>query len=228
MGAHGKNSGVFVSTPDGGRIKVSTSTKGAINEYIAMTWLMSQGYDVFRNASPTGRADLVAKNWDTDELIWIDVKSEGYDPDGFGNLSDQYHDQKRKYAASGIKYLVVGNNGECNWYGEGKISPLHEGDKYWTDPASGQTFLHPRYELKNEEWKVFCHWMLKYYVMTLTQPQAEILRGCSRSVRYKRGKETLQKVRNFLYRRITGKEPFPIADNDNAISKNAESVSEAA
>jgi len=57
--------------------------------------------------------------------------------------------------------------------------------------------------------------MLEYYTMEMTQPQAEILRGVDRSVHYKRGKETLQKVRNFLYRKITGKEPFPTVLNDN-------------
>lgn len=226
MAAHGKSKGVFVRTPDGGRNKVDAPTKGAMNEYIAMAWLMSQGYDVFRNASPVGRADLVATKWSDKKWIPIDVKSEEYDPDcinSFSEMALKQHRQKRHYEGSGVKYLIVNNDGTCNWYGENKLKPLPESDKYWLDPRSGQRFLHPRNDMKNSEWRDFCRWMLEYYTMDITQPQAEILRGVDRSVHYKRGKETLQKVRNFLYRKITGMEPFPAAANDNSINPEEKS-----
>jgi Holliday junction resolvase-like predicted endonuclease len=218
MATHGKNNGVFTTAPAGGRIGVDPPTKGAMNEYTAMSWLMSQGYDVFRNASPVGRADIVAKNWDTDELLWIDVKSQEYNPDckdGYNEIALKQHHQARKYKTSDIKYLVVNDDGSCQWYGENKIVPLPDDRKYWSDPKSGQHFLHPIFDMKVSEWKTFCFWMLEYYTQDLTHEQVETLRGCAQAIKYKRGRDVLQLVRAVLYRKITGNDVIPAADNDN-------------
>lgn len=53
-----------------------TSVKGAINELEAATWLIQQGYEVFRNLCPVGKADIIA--WKVGEPpIIIDVKAPG-------------------------------------------------------------------------------------------------------------------------------------------------------
>lgn len=47
--------------------------KGAVCELTACAWLLEQGYEVFRNVSAFGHADIVA--WKGDEILKLDVKS---------------------------------------------------------------------------------------------------------------------------------------------------------
>lgn len=218
MATHGKlRRGSFVNTPAGGRVKLESAVKGAMNECVAASWLFSQGYNVFRNLAPVGRADLVAKNWDTDELIWIDVKSQGYDPStSDSDISKKQREQAKKYKTSDIKYLIVNDDGSCQWYGENVIVPLPDDRKYWVDPKSGQSFLHPLFDMTNAEWRTFCYWMLENYKSIITPNQVETLSKCSIQVNYKRGKEVLQQVRTVLYRKITGQDVAPAALNDNS------------
>ncbi len=49
--------------------------KGATSELIATTWLLKQGYEVFRNVSPHGKIDIIAIHPDTGEILYIDVKT---------------------------------------------------------------------------------------------------------------------------------------------------------
>ena len=51
-----------------------TATLGTKNELIAAAWLISQGYEVFRNLSPVGPVDLIAMQKDG-KIIKIDVKT---------------------------------------------------------------------------------------------------------------------------------------------------------
>lgn len=54
--------------------ELATTIKGAISELEACAWLLSQGYEVFRNVCPTGKADIVI--WKKGEFPkLIDVKS---------------------------------------------------------------------------------------------------------------------------------------------------------
>jgi Holliday junction resolvase-like predicted endonuclease len=56
--------------------ELHTSVKGAINELKVCAWLMEQGYEVFRNVSPTGKGDIIIwKNGE--EPIIVDVKVGG-------------------------------------------------------------------------------------------------------------------------------------------------------
>lgn len=218
----------FIDTPDGGRRKVIYGVKGAINEHVATTWLMRMGYDVFRNAAPVGRADLVAKNWETGELIFVDVKSQGYDPDGkygWGELQQKQHEQERKYAESGIKYLVVKDDGTCHWHSS-EADDSANNDKYWTDPRSGKKFLKPGCEMSQSQWSIFSHWMLKYYSQDMNNDQAQILWAAHRSTMGK-GRplrefqiKNLNKVRVFLYKKIAllDGERQPEAANDNIVA----------
>ena len=51
-----------------------TSVKGAKLELEACAWFLAKGYEVFRNVSPVGKADIVV--WKKgDDPILIDVKS---------------------------------------------------------------------------------------------------------------------------------------------------------
>lgn len=47
--------------------------KGSASELIATVWLLKKGYEVFRNVSPHGTVDIIAKNPRTAECIFIDV-----------------------------------------------------------------------------------------------------------------------------------------------------------
>jgi len=49
--------------------------KGALAELKASSWLLSKGFEVFRNVSPHGPVDIVALNPKTKETILIDVKT---------------------------------------------------------------------------------------------------------------------------------------------------------
>lgn len=51
----------------------SKSRIGDISELVAVTWLLNQGYEVFRNVSSVGPIDLIALN--SGELLKIDVKT---------------------------------------------------------------------------------------------------------------------------------------------------------
>lgn len=48
---------------------------GALAETIAVQHLLEQGYEVFRNVSQHGPADIVAWKPETDETRYIDVKT---------------------------------------------------------------------------------------------------------------------------------------------------------
>lgn len=216
---------VFVDKPGGGQVKVAFGIKGSINEHLATAWLMKSGYEVFRNVAPVGRADLVAKNWSTGELIWVDVKSESYDPSGCNGVTDaseKQREQAAKYAGSDIKYLIVEDDGHCRWHGDDKSDPIPKNDKFWLDPKSGQRFLHPRNALDQRQWSIFAHYMLKYYRDDMNQDQIDLLYNVNRSTTG-RGRhlsrlelEMLPGVRLFLYRKITGEDrPTQPASNDN-------------
>lgn len=57
----------------------SSSKTGDIAEYYVVTWLMDNGYEVFRNASCVGAVDLVAIKEGVP--VFIDVKSKNSDKD---------------------------------------------------------------------------------------------------------------------------------------------------
>lgn len=54
---------------------MNPSHKGALSEMAACSWLLQQGYHVFRNVSPVGPADIIAWKPDCDETLRIDVKT---------------------------------------------------------------------------------------------------------------------------------------------------------
>jgi len=91
---------------------MNTSKKGAVAEYVASNWLLTQGYEVFKNITPSGKIDIIAVK--SNEMHLIDValclKSKG---------KDKYSDNKKRAAVEGahlgIKILCVLDTGECVW-----------------------------------------------------------------------------------------------------------------
>lgn len=49
--------------------------KGAFAELKAASWLLSEGYEVFRNVSQHGSVDIIALKPETKETLLIDVKT---------------------------------------------------------------------------------------------------------------------------------------------------------
>lgn len=59
---------------------IERGNRGALNELLAATWLLKQGYDVFRNVSSHGDVDLIAIR--DGGTLRLDVKGAVYRKDG--------------------------------------------------------------------------------------------------------------------------------------------------
>lgn len=88
----------------------SKSRKGALCELIACMWLLSEGYEVFRNVAPCGPADLVV--FKNNEIIKIDVKSISRSQNN--GLIFRRH-ATRKAIQNGVEVLYVLSDGSCKW-----------------------------------------------------------------------------------------------------------------
>ena len=161
---------------NGAIVEIHHNVKGAVNEHLATAWLMKEGYDVFRNASPRGRADLVVRDWDAGEWISVDVKSEHFDLRGTDAMNASQREVAKGYESSKLRYLVVSDDGVCRWY-EDIDHPLNEedvvGDDYWVCPTSGHRFLNPSHAMNRKEWSFFAYWALEYQGAHLTQHEID-------------------------------------------------------
>jgi hypothetical protein len=86
--------------------------KGTRSEFLAIAWLLGEGFEVFRNVSPHGHIDLiVAKNG---EMIPIDVKS----------ITDTWQQGKKplttEQIAAGIRPMYVWPDGRVKFASEKK------------------------------------------------------------------------------------------------------------
>lgn len=158
-----------VQPKNGKRILVSPSVKGAIGEHQATAWLLASGYDVFRNVSPAGRADLLAVNWATNETIRVDVKSSGFSLNRNDPKSVAARERNELNKGFEIKYLIVQDNGDCGWYDDqppvavNDNTPGSQPCEWWVDKKTGQRFPTPGNEMTASEWSYFCSWLLKNY-----------------------------------------------------------------
>ena len=85
---------------------MDTGNKGALNELIASTWLLKQGYHVFRNLSAYGPVDLVAMK--DDKVLLIDVKA------GFIYKGKKHPTRlTKKQLALNIKVINVYSDSSC-------------------------------------------------------------------------------------------------------------------
>ncbi|MGG7534666.1 hypothetical protein [Rhizobium sp. 12,4] len=160
----------IAQTKTGRRINVSPAAKGAISEHLATAWLLAKGYDVFRNVSPAGRADLLAVDWTNDETIRVDVKSQGFTLEKTTKRDTPMAQHNRSVhamnAGFNIKYLIVKDDGDCEWYSD-KPEAANDNEtqspKWWVERRTGQRFPMPGNELAKHEWSYFCHWVLTNY-----------------------------------------------------------------
>lgn len=167
------------------RVRVSPSTKGAIGEHIATAWLLARGYDVFRNVSPNGRADLLAVDWDADETFRVDVKSEGFTLEDTANGHYAKSSRKRDElnAGFGIRYLVVCESGSCHWYEKSEKVASNDNEKkdiaWWVCKKTGQRFPEPGNYMKNNQWTYFCFWLLRSHPDLIFPHSEQFVRSCS-------------------------------------------------
>lgn len=158
-----------VKTKLGKRVKVSPSAKGAISEHIATAWLLATGYDVFRNVSPNGKADLLAVNWVEDETFRVDVKSECFTlkPGEAGDMGASLRKRAEGNKGFDIRYLVVKNNGDCAWYEDTKVEADNDNKApeavWWRDKKTAQRFRILDDCITGKQWTYFCHWLIRAY-----------------------------------------------------------------
>ena len=94
--------------------------RGAHAEHLATAWLLSRGFDVFRNVSQHGLADLIAIDFATGERLLIDVKSSNVgfyrvasgEQVAFETVMDRLTPEQR---AAGVRCLAVMRDGSCVW-----------------------------------------------------------------------------------------------------------------
>lgn len=175
-------------------VDIHHNAKGAVNEHIATAWLLKEGYDVFRNVSPRGRADLIAKKWDSEEWIAVDVKSEHFNLRGTGTMNSGQRAVAKEYASSNIRYIVVNDDGTCRWYEDldhPQDGKSFEGDDYWLCPTSGHRFMHPSHYMNRKEWSFFAYWALEYQGAHLSQIEIDVCWDVRREPRVKARELTL-------------------------------------
>ena len=90
--------------------------RGAISELIACAWFLAQGYDVFRNVSPHGDADIVVRK--DGRTIPVDIKSARPTGELGANRKHQ-----AAIIARGIEVVYVFRDGKCKWGRD--IDPLY-------------------------------------------------------------------------------------------------------
>lgn len=82
--------------------------QGAASELAACQFLLDKGYEVFRNVSAHGPADLVAWNPTTHHILLIDVKTSRPKELEDGHHTYNYHcEAARQARALGVKLLLV-------------------------------------------------------------------------------------------------------------------------
>lgn len=100
----------------------STSRKGDLAEYYAVTWLWDNGYEVFQNAGCSGPVDMIAMD-NKGEIILIDVKTGKTGHLISGNARTEHQ------IKLGVKFLLFSpNSRELRFVKHEKIK-LHENNQ---------------------------------------------------------------------------------------------------
>lgn len=86
----------------------SKVVKGTSAEYAGISWLLKQGYHVFKNVHVTGFIDVAI--FDGKKLIGIDIKSETFRKKNGQKIYRKPSSKQKQY---GVKLLFVQENGEC-------------------------------------------------------------------------------------------------------------------
>jgi len=88
---------------------LSTGRIGDLNEIRAVEFLMSEGFEIFRNQSCTGPVDIVSLNVVSGEIKLIDVKTAPVYK-GIANLTQNLTDVQKKLGVSFLIYDRVNAN----------------------------------------------------------------------------------------------------------------------
>lgn len=102
-------------------LRPAAKHRGAFSELAATVWLLSRGYEVFRNVSQHGLIDILAVEPKTKRILKIDCKSVGVTEAKklSKNTSVPYYLSITRLSpvqeAQGILVLYVLPNGECCW-----------------------------------------------------------------------------------------------------------------
>ncbi len=86
----------------------TSNKKASIAEITACQWLLLQGYDVYKNVSAWGAADIVAVN--KNEVILVDVCISASNQDIKSACA-----KTRESEGYNIKFLYVLPDGSCKW-----------------------------------------------------------------------------------------------------------------
>lgn len=85
---------------------LSKPARGAQAELLACAWLLEQGYEVFRNVSPSGDYDLAIREPDKLEAVFVDVCTGCWCVRADGTKF--VHVNHNKHRKSGSVLVVVG------------------------------------------------------------------------------------------------------------------------
>ena len=92
--------------------KINTIPIGAASELTACAWLLSEGYEVFRNVAPAGPIDLIA--FKDGLFLFIDVKTAALTKKKDGTPTGVAPKTMRKNQESiGVTFLYVTRCGKC-------------------------------------------------------------------------------------------------------------------
>jgi len=89
-------------------LTLSKVVKGTSAEYAGISWLLKQGYHVFKNVHVTGFIDVVV--FVGEKLIGIDIKSETFRKKNGQKIYRKPSSKQKQYS---VKLLFVQENGEC-------------------------------------------------------------------------------------------------------------------
>lgn len=109
--------------------------KGAWAELTATAWLLDQGYEVFRNVSPHGDTDIIARK--PGEILEIDVTCGSVRIRADGSQTLQYNGKSKSPAY--VRVLVVLPDGTCQWGEKGIARGPIETRSYWPDRRKTKT-----------------------------------------------------------------------------------------
>ena len=87
--------------------------RGGFSELVACAWLMSLGYDVFRNTSDNGPIDMVAVDRDTGETVFVDSKT--ITPTSVKSVRKNGYKRSPKQKALNVRIVGVTHESECFW-----------------------------------------------------------------------------------------------------------------
>lgn len=86
---------------------------------MACAWLMSQGFDVFKNQNDNGPVDIIAFNRETKEQILVDAKT--IHPNTLNSIRKNGYRRSKEQIRLDVQILGVTHEGACFWCTKGAL-----------------------------------------------------------------------------------------------------------